>query len=304
MEEENKARSEEIIAIYSLLGTELTPPKLAPSVQAKRDSLLAIAKSNYKQDSNQVENIIWYGRRLSYLSKYIEAINIYSKGLTIFPGSYRLLRHRGHRYISIRKFDLAVADLEAATRIVADKRIEIEADGLPNKINKPLSNTHFNIWYHLGLAYYLKGELKEAARCYETCLQYAVNDDLLCATVDWLFMTYRELGDNEKARKVLLLVTKDMTIIENDAYYKRILMYKGILDPQALWLVSEVENINGDENDRSLALVTQGYGLGNWYRLNGDSERALEIFNDVVKGDSWFAFGYIAAEVILAGRKE
>jgi hypothetical protein len=46
-------------------------------------------------------------------------------------------------------------------------------------------------------------------------------------------------------------------------------------------------------------IATQGYGVGNWYLVNGDKAKAKEIFERVVAGKAWPAFGYIAAEADL-----
>ena len=49
--------------------------------------------------------------------------------------------------------------------------------------------------------------------------------------------------------------------------------------------------------------VTEGYALGNWHLCNGKSDQAMAIFERVVAGDQWPAFGSIAAEVELAGMR-
>ena len=48
-----------------------------------------------------------------------------------------------------------------------------------------------------------------------------------------------------------------------------------------------------------LNLVTQGYGVANWYLYNGQTEKANEIFDMIVQNSYWAAFGYIAAEAEL-----
>jgi hypothetical protein len=40
--------------------------------------------------------------------------------------------------------------------------------------------------------------------------------------------------------------------------------------------------------------------VGNWYLVNGDTQMAQQIFERVLAGRSWSAFGYIAAEAELA----
>ena len=51
------------------------------------------------------------------------------------------------------------------------------------------------------------------------------------------------------------------------------------------------------------ALATVGYGLGNWYLYNGNPAKAKELFQKIVQGTFWPAFGFIAAEVELARMK-
>ncbi len=276
----------------SLSGKEFFEPERSEKSQAKLDSNLQVAKRNFDDDPSE-ENYIWLGRRLAYLSKYTDAIEIFTKGIEKFPNSYKLYRHRGHRYLSTRKFDDAIKDFNKAVGLMKDAALEIEPDGQPNRINKPLSNTQFNVWYHLGLAYYLNWDFENAARAYDECMKVSDNDDLICATTDWMYMTYRRLGEVEKADALLERITENMNIIENDSYFERLMMYKGLRDPD------QVLNIGPDNADPDLALATQGYGVGNWYLYNRDTTKAIEIYNQVVAGKHFSAFGFIAAEADL-----
>jgi tetratricopeptide (TPR) repeat protein len=255
-----------------------------------------VAQANYHKSPNDAENIIWLGRRLAYLWRYRDAIDVYSKGIALQPNYAKLYRHRGHRYISVRDFDKAIADLEKAAKLIRGVPDEIEPDGAPNQFNIPTSTSHSNIWYHLGLAYYLKGDFKNALRCYQECMKFSkTNDDMLCATSDWLYMTYRRLGRVDEAKKVLEPITENMKIIENFSYHKRLLMYKGMIAPDSLL---------DTKNATDLDIATQGYGVGNWYFYNGQADKAKEIFVRVIKGKYWAAFGYIAAEAELKGMQK
>lgn len=280
---------------YSLDGKPLFPPAESEASLRKKDSLLLIARQNFERDSNNLDHIIWLGRRTAYLNRFQESIEIYTRGLEKFPNSPELYRHRGHRYISIRKFDEAITDFAKAAELAKDQPIVIEPDGIPNRINQPLSTLQFNIWYHWALAYYLKGEFAEAAKIYEECMDYSTNPDLLCATADWLYMTYRRLGEDKKAAEVLVKIIPNMEIIENESYYNRLLMYKGMKKPEDLL------NLDAPESDLDALLntVTQGYGVGNWYLYHGDAAKAKEIFQKVINTNYWAAFGYIAAEADL-----
>ncbi len=281
---ENKPR----ISVTGLDGTVYYEPELGENEKRKLDSALQVAQKNFDADPSEA-NYIWLGRRLAYLSRYEEAVRVFTEGLEKYPDSYRLLRHRGHRYITLRQFDKAIADLQMAASFMRYP-LEIEPDGQPNKLNIPLSTVQFNIWYHLGLAHYLKGDLQSAEKAYIQCLEVSDNDDLLIATADWLYMTYCRMKKWDEAAKVLELIHDNMKVVENDSYYKRLKMYKGLLKPE------EVLAVNENADDAALALATQGYGVGNYYLCQGDTTKAVEIFKQVKNGKNFAAFGFIAAE--------
>lgn len=273
-------------ALYQILDSK--------SVKAKKDSLTAVAHIQFKEDPQNLDNIIWYGRRLAYQTQYADAIEVYTKGIKRFPKSPELYRHRGHRYISIRKLDKAIADFEVAAKLAEGRKIEIEPDGIPNKLNQPLSSLQFNIYYHWALAYYLKGDFAKATTIFEDCINYSINPDLLVATVDWLYMCYQRTGQKDKAKAILQLVPDNTTVIENDAYLKRIMLYKGKTQAQ------ELIDLTNPSPASELNIITQGYGVGNWYLYNGQEDKAKEIFKKIVATSYWPAFGYIAAEAELS----
>ena len=281
--------------VVSLLGQPLLTPEIPARRKQVMERQLEEARTNFNADPDSIDNIIWLGRRLAYLYRYNDAIEVYTEGLRKKPDSYRLLRHRGHRYISIRKFTDAINDLERAAFLIRDlDSLMTEPDGQPNRQNIPLSNTQFNIWYHLGLANYLQGDLDKAISAYKKCLEVSVNNDLYVATADWLYMTYRKTGNEEAAQALIDPVTRNMDIIENESYHKRILMYKGEILPEKLLNLDETR-----DPTRDIDLVTQGYGVANWYLYNGDVQTARDILERIIATSSWSAFGYIAAEVDL-----
>ncbi len=275
----------------SLLGRPLIPMALAPEERAKLQSNLDAAMAALAADPDDPEKAIWAGRRLAYLGRYRDAIAMYSRGLERWPESFKLLRHRGHRWITLREFDRAIADLEQAVRLIRSRSDEVEPDGAPNSSNIPRSTSHSNIWYHLGLAYYLKGDFANADRCYRECLKFSTNDDMLCATSDWLYMTCRRLGQKSAARAVLEPIRDEMEILENHAYHRRLRMYKGEIAPDSLLSTTGATDLD---------IATQGYGVGNWFLCNGDTVKAKAIFQRVLAGPYWPAFGSIAAEADLA----
>lgn len=276
----------------SLLGDSLFT-EIDSTSQTGQIDKLAEAENLYGEDPS-LENLIWIGRREAYLGRYDLAIRTFSKAAKQFPESFEPLRHRGHRFVSIREFDRAIDDFLKAAELMENLPLQIEADGMPNKLNIPLSNGQFNVWYNLGLAYYLKNDWEKALEAYKKCLEVSDNDDLIVATLDWYYMTLVKMGKTKEAQSLIKAVNTNMTIIENDAYYKRILMYKGQLKPEDLM------DVDAASEEQKLQYVTQGYGLGNFYLSKGDTAMAKTIFENVISTGYWSAFGYIASEMELA----
>jgi len=275
----------------SLFGQPLFSPPMAGAQKARLEADLARAEADLAAHPDSAEAAVWVGRRLAYLGRYRDAIAAYTKGIAINPDDPRLYRHRGHRYITVREFDRAIIDLAKAAALVKGKPDEVEPDGAPNAENKPRSTLQSNIWYHLGLAYYLKGDFTSALQMYREGMKVsAVNDDMLVATSDWLYMTLRRLGRDAEAKAVLEPIRERMDVIENEAYHQRLLMYKGLRTPESVLNLNTADDIQ---------IATQGYGVGNWYLVSGDVRKAREIFEKVTSGRAWAAFGCIAAEADL-----
>ena len=244
----------------------------------------------HEMSPDDLDDLIWYGRFIAYTGDYRKAIAIYTDGLEKFPDESRLLRHRGHRYISIREFNKAIADLSKAADLIQGKENWVEQDGMPNEQNIPVSTMHGNIYYHLGLAYYLNRNLPAALDAYKNCLQTSHNADNVVSATHWIYMIQRRMGRKDAADNYLRNIKPGMNVIENDSYYKACLFYKGELE------LEEVYDLNAESSPSNTALK---YAVGNWYMYNGMPRKAKEIYNSIVSGKDWASFGYIAAETDL-----
>jgi tetratricopeptide (TPR) repeat protein len=249
----------------------------------------AEAQARYEANPNDPDAIIWLGRRLAYPGRFREAIEVYTKGIEKFPRDARLYRHRGHRYITLRKFALAISDLKKAAELTKGKPDEVEPDGQPNARNIPTGTLQFNIWYHLGLAYYLTGQTNRALRSYRECLKVSNNPDALVATTHWLYMTLRRLNRGQEAVRALAPIRPGMDIIENDGYYRLLQMYKGLISVETL----HAEALKEGSSAGAHSIL---YGVGNWHSYNGRREEARKVFQQILATDQWTSFGYIAAE--------
>lgn len=276
------------VEALSLSGESL----ISPAADAATIEKFEAAKEDYDRDSMAAENIIWFGRRTAYLGNYRSAIEIFTEGIEKHPRDARMYRHRGHRYISIREFDRAIADFEAATGLIERQENRIEPDGLPNSQNIPLTTTHGNIWYHLGLAYYLKQDWENALRAFQNGYNLGGNDDNLVSTGHWIYMIYRRMGMPAEAAAALEDISPDMNIVENRSYHELCLLYKGEI------LIDEMMSANGDDP----ANAAVAYGLANWFYYNGDVAASAAMLANILAGSSWSSFGFIAAEADRVSR--
>lgn len=287
--------SQNIVEAQSLLGEGLVRPDFDEETMNRLTNNLRDAIEQFNESPNDPESIIWVARRTAYLWRYQDAIYILTDGINEHPDNPRFYRHRGHRYITIREFDNAIEDLLKAVTLIRGQEDEIEQDGAPNEANIPVSTLHFNIYYHLGVAYYLNGQFDFAVDAFENTLEVSRNNDTKVSTVDWLYMSYLRNGQTEKAQNLINEFDTDIQVIESHSYLNRIKLYKGQLKPEDLLDA-------GDNN--TLNLLTQGYGVAMWYYYAGETDRAKSILSDIIETNYWAAFGYIAAEAEIAAWNE
>ena len=270
----------------ALTGDSLfaNPSEQTISVQTP---LLEEALAELEADPTQPEALIWVGRRLAYLGRYDEAIERFTTGIADFPEDPRFYRHRGHRYLSTRQLDRAIEDFATAARLVEGQEDVIEPDGLPNAAGIPLSTLQFNIWYHYGLAHFLKGEYEQALEFYQNCRSVSTNDDLIVAVDYWTYMTLMRLDRPEEAAELAAAVTPDLELIENDNYKDLLLLFSGQIGE---------ESVVGDDGD-ALAGATKLYGVVNWHLFEGRDQEATATLDRLLSLESqWASFGYLAGE--------
>ncbi len=284
-------RSAPPVEALSLLGRELRRPAVPDERRAELEADLAAARAAHEAAPDDVDAAIWHGRRLAYLGRYRDAIEVYSEALRRHPESYRLLRHRGHRWITLRRFNAAILDLRRAAKLAEPFEDAVEPDGQPNAAGVPTSTDKTNIWYHLGLALYLEDRKDEALHAWLECRDHARNPDMLVATTHWLYTVLRRLGRDGEANEALAPIRADLRILENHGYHRLCLLYKGELAP---------EELVGDGQQTSVEDATVAYGVASWYLCEGERESAAQLLARIVTGDAWAAFGYVAAEADVA----
>ncbi len=280
------------VECISLLGIPLEAPALSSEREMRLEAELLVAVERHAELPEDEDAAVWHGRRLAYLGRYREAIEVYSEALELHPRSYRLLRHRGHRYITLRRFDDAVADLEQAAKLAMGIPDSYEQDGAPNAEGLARSTVQSNIYYHLGLALYLRGDYSEARVAWQRCLFYSrVNDDMLVAALYWNVLACWKLNLTAEARQLLSEVQSDMYLLENEDYHRLLLFFKtGEGEPAMRARLDEPK----------VGTSTLAYGLGAWHLSHASPLQAHQAFQLALGTGAWAAFGFIAAEVELA----
>ena len=276
----------------SLLGDTLRRPRLDSAARERMLEQLVAARLDLAARPNDPDALIWVGRRLAYLGRYTAAIATFTDGIRQFPNDPRMYRHRGHRYITVRQLDRAIADFERAARLMAGRPDAVEPDGQPNARNTPIGSLQSNVWYHLALAHYLKGDWDAAARAARSGIAVSSNPDRLVSQTHWLYMALRRAGRTAEAAAALAPIRDGFDIIENESYYRLVKLYKTGVPPAVV--DSVLSSLAGTPSDASFA-----YGIASWALYNGDTTRAIRAFEQLLKGGSWASFGYIAAEADL-----
>jgi tetratricopeptide (TPR) repeat protein len=285
-------------AVLSLTGEPLTAPPLDPAIEAKRRRELAAAQEAFARDPEDVDAIVWLGRRTAYLSDYHGAVDIYTEGLTHHPDEPRLLRHRGHRYLTLRRFDEAVVDLQAAAGAMLLSPDEVEDDGLPNAAGVPTSTLYTSVWYHLALAHFLLRDYPRAALAWEACRDAARSDDMRVAAQYWLAIVALRTGERDEAQSLATRVDPDVTLYENFAYRRLLALFAGDAAPEDVAALAEPAR--GAQAVSPVERATYAFGLGIWHLGHGRATEAHRWFETAIGTGQWASFGALAAEVELA----
>ena len=229
----------------------------------------AVTSARAALDANpkNIARVIDLGVAQSGARQFREAIATFTRGLEIEPTNALLLRWRGHRYLSVRDFDRAFADLTRGGAI---------------------DSTIYGIWYHLGVVHYVRGDFAEAAASFAKAQPIAPDAGELAGSTDWLWMSLSRAGRGVEA-KAMLDRRPDSKPVTN-AYTRRLQLYRGEIGADAVVTPQDTEDVQ---------VATLAYGLGNWYLLRGDTGQARRWFERAVQSGGWPGFGFIVAEAEL-----
>lgn len=255
----------------SLIGVKLYGLPDDGSIAKARAALAAAPK-----DAGQALklSLAQAGRR-----QYVEAVATDTEALKANPNSAPLYLERGHRELGLRKFAAAERDLKKAAEL--DPTVLVE-------------------WYHLGLAHYFQGHFGEAAAALAKARALAKSNDDLIDCSAWLYNSYSRAGMKAEAAEVLARITPEVKNTEPHlAFYLKLLhFYQGKVT--AAEILPEPPAMG--DTEAALSFTTVSYGVGNYELVHGDPAGARRLFEGVVKGETWNAWGFVGSEVEL-GRK-
>ena len=287
-ENKEKTDSEQSAEAISFLGEPLFAPAVSDSIIQISDNAI---KSIKEKTILTEDDYIAIGFQLANTGRYRDAIASYDEGISRYPESFKLLRHRGHRYITTRQLNFAISDLLKAASYIEEQPDIPEYDQ-----NDEMTGTYQHwIWYHIGLCYYLNQAYIQAVPAYEKCLDESRSNKNLVGATDWLYNTYMRLGEKEKATHILEAITPDMDTDRDHPYFRRIMLYKGAITPE------ELVDVDQDPIKASVSDITKMYGLANWYSYNGNKEKARALYQKIIQSkNGWPGFAFAAAEMDIS----
>jgi len=228
---------------------------------------VARAQAALDADPRNIDRIIGLGVAQSGVRQFREAIETFSRGVSIAPNNAMLYRWRGHRYLSIRELDRALADL---TRGFA------------------LDSMNYGILYHLGIVRFVRGDFSGAADAFRRAQPLAPEAGELAGSTDWLWMSLSRAGRHAEA-KAMLERRPDSLKVEN-AYARRLRLYRGEIGPDDVITAADTADVQA---------ATLAFGVGNWFVVRGDTARARTWFERSIRSGGWPGFGFIVSEVEL-----
>lgn len=230
---------------------------------------IARAKAALEADPRNVQRFIALGVAQSGARQFREAIETFTRGLAIAPNEPMLYRWRGHRNLSVREFDMALADLMHGYQ---------------------LDSTNYGILYHLGVLRYLTGDFTAASALFAKAQRRAPDGGELAGSTDWLWMSLSRAGRAAEATAMLARRPDTLPTPPGYAYVSRLKLYRGEIAPDALVSPSDTADVQ---------VATLNYGLGNWYLIQGDTTKATAAFERSVSSGGWPGFGFMVSEAEL-----
>ena len=230
---------------------------------------IARAQAALDADPRNIQRFIALGVAQSGARQFREAIATFTRGLAIAPNDPMLYRWRGHRYISVREFDKAQADLTRGYQ---------------------LDSTNYGVLFHLGVLRFVQGNFSAAATLFTKAQPLAPDGGERAGSTDWLWMSLARAGRTAEATAMLARRPDTLPAPPGYAYVQRLRLYRGEITRDQLLTPADTADVQ---------IATLSYGLGNWLMVRGDTAGAKAAFQRAVASGGWPGFGFIVSEAEL-----
>lgn len=265
-----------LIAVLSVNVHAQTPQYRSPAgvqyTSLPDSGPVARAEKALAADPRNLQLYIALGTAQAGARQMQEAVQTFTRALTVAPTDPMMYRWRGHRNISVRNWDQAMADLTKGYG---------------------LDSLNYGILYHLGVLRFLRGDYNGAADAFRRAQPRAPDAGELKGSTDWMWMSLMRAGRASEA--AAMLARRPDTLPISNAYDRRLRLYRGELTPATFFTPADTSDVD---------VATLSFGLGNWYLVKGDTNTARAMFERSVKSGGWPGFAFMASEVELARLKK
>ena len=230
------------------------------------------ADAELKKD--ETDPLAWYkkGVALSNAGKIEEAIDAHSIGIAYAPFYAPNYFGRGRRHNAINEWRQAIADFTLCIQ---------------------LDPQNWTYWYYRATAENVHGDLEASISDLEECLHLTIPSQRY-VIVHWLYTTYAELGEYDKAEASLEHVDGIVPCPKRNYGYRRsVQLYKGIVKPEDYINEEEMAKEVLDQEGR-VRLEENGmlYGLYWYWTIHGDEKKAYDAIRRLQEVAVEGAFGY------------
>ena len=265
------------------------------------------AKAAY-QSNMTVDSATWYARLLGYQGLPKDAIEVLTVALKKYPDAPKLLRHRAHRYFSIREFDKSIEDGLRAAKLYENKPLEREKLG-PFPASPDV--VQFYTYYHLGQAYFAKHDFDAAAKWFHRAGEIGEGTGGppdVTASLYWEYLSLARGTHYAAAKELLKNYDIDLYDLrdnsEGNNYFDGIQLFKKLRDP--LDFYSERDTGKAFSTSDGIKSSTS-YTLAQYYILRAEYDKAKPHLRKAMEIPTWSYFARIQAEadwILLFGNEK
>jgi len=161
------------VEAVSLLGQKLYRTPAEGEALTSLEASLAEAEKNAAAKPDDPLTHVEHAKALGGMWRYHDAVQAYTKAVSLTPTDGELFARRANIFILIRQFDQAKIDFEQSTAIAPQVA---------------------NGWIGLGIANYLRQKFEEAAKAFEKAGSLPMSGDERTVNGFWTNLTQRRLG--------------------------------------------------------------------------------------------------------------